>query len=82
MCPLEPDCENSRQVAPITEFTMNIPKNLTFYMTAIARLGGYLDRKSDPPPGTTVMWRGFSRLSDLDEGFRSAQLPETTFVGN
>ncbi|MFT7310215.1 MAG: hypothetical protein ACI853_000700, partial [Paracoccaceae bacterium] len=47
------------------------PKDLTFYMTIVARLGGYLDRKSDPPPGTTVMWRGFSRLSDLEQGFRA-----------
>ena len=45
------------------------PRDLAFYMTAIARLGGYLDRKSDPPPGTTVIWRGFSRLADLTEGF-------------
>ena len=48
-------------------------RDLAFYMTAVARLGGYLDRKSDPPPGTTVMWRGFTRLSDLDEGFRAAK---------
>lgn len=45
------------------------PRDLAFYMTATARLGGYLDRKSDPPPGTTVIWRGFSRLADLTEGF-------------
>lgn len=31
----------------------------------IARLGGYLNRKSDPPPGNTVIWRGWERLSDL-----------------
>jgi hypothetical protein len=42
-------------------------------MTAVARLGGYLDRNSDPPPGTTVIWRSFTRLSDLDEGFRAAK---------
>jgi len=23
----------------------------------------------DPPPGTTVLWRGFSRLADLVSGF-------------
>jgi hypothetical protein len=48
-------------------------RDLAFYMTAVARLGGYLDRNSDPPPGTTVIWRGFTRLSDLDEGFRAAK---------
>jgi transposase-like protein len=41
--------------------------------SSAARLGGYLDRNSDPPPGTTVIWRGFTRLSDLGEGFRAAK---------
>ena len=31
----------------------------------IAQLGGYLGRKSDGPPGVTVLWRGFQRLGDL-----------------
>jgi len=49
----------------------NATRDIAFYMIAVARLGGYLDRKNDPPSGATVMWRGFSRLSDLDEGFRA-----------
>jgi hypothetical protein len=31
---------------------------LSRYLTKIARLGGYLARTKDPPPGNTVMWRG------------------------
>jgi len=31
-------------------------RNLDFHVRAVARLGGYLDRSSDPPPGTTVIW--------------------------
>jgi len=50
----------------------NAPRNIAFYMTAVARLGGYLDRSSDAPPGTTVLWRGFTRLADLIEGFQTA----------
>ena len=46
--------------------------DLEFYLTTVARLGGYLDRQSDPPPGTTVLWRGFSRLADLVIGFEAA----------
>lgn len=46
------------------------PRDLHFYVRAIARLGGYLDRAADPPPGTTVIWRGFARLADLVEGAR------------
>lgn len=34
----------------------------------IAKLGGYLGRKNDGPPGTLAIWRGWKRLSDLTEG--------------
>ena len=43
-------------------------KTLSHYLTKIARLGGYLARASDPPPGNTVMWRGMSRLTDITLG--------------
>jgi hypothetical protein len=39
-------------------------KNLSECVSAIARLGGYLNRKSDPPPGSIVLWRGMQRLLD------------------
>ena len=35
----------------------------------VAKLGGYLARSSDPPPGNLVIWRGMSRLSDIQTGF-------------
>lgn len=44
------------------------PTTLSSYLTQIARLGGYLARASDPPPGNTVMWRGWSRLMDIKLG--------------
>lgn len=31
----------------------------------IARLGGYLARRHDGPPGVTVIWRGWQRLADI-----------------
>lgn len=34
----------------------------------IAKLGGYLGRKNDGPPGTITLWRGWKRLTDLTEG--------------
>lgn len=43
-------------------------KTLSHYLIKIARLGGYLARASDPPPGNTVMWRGLSRLTDIALG--------------
>ena len=56
------------------------PRNrtLSVYLTKIARLGGYLARASDPPPGNMVMWRGLSRLTDIELG----ALIAVEFVGN
>ena len=35
----------------------------------IAKLGGFLARKNDGPPGTISLWRGWKRLTDLNEGW-------------
>jgi Transposase Tn5 dimerisation domain len=43
-------------------------KTLSHYLTKIARLGGYLNRAGDPAPGNVVMWRGLSRLTELELG--------------
>ena len=50
-------------------------RDMAFYMTAVACLGGYLNRSSDSPPGTAVLWRGFIRLADLVAGFQAASDP-------
>ena len=38
---------------------------LSPYLTKVARLGGYLARGKDPPPGNMVIWRGLSQLTDI-----------------
>ena len=43
-------------------------RTLSHYLTKLARLGGYLARASDPLPGNIVMWRGLSRLTDIQIG--------------
>ena len=43
-------------------------RGLSLYLIKIARLGGYLARAKDPPPGNIVMWRGLSRLNDIALG--------------
>ena len=53
-------------------------KPLAHYLTKIARLGGYLARANDPPPGNKVMWRGMSRLTDIVLGVSIG----AEFVGN
>jgi hypothetical protein len=42
--------------------------SLGHYIVKLARLGGYLARAHDPPPGNTVIWRGMSRLIDIELG--------------
>ena len=46
---------------------------LSAYLAKVARLGGYLARTRDPPPGNLVMWRGWSRLADLMLGAELAK---------
>jgi len=69
------------------------PGTLIFYLTKLARLGGYLARAADPrippvtphrmgtdpPPGNTVVWRGLSRLTDIKLG---AEIAGDQTVGN
>jgi len=44
------------------------PKNIAHYLIVVAKLGGYLARKNDGPPGNMVIWRGLSRLTDIHFG--------------
>lgn len=55
------------------------PGTLAFYLTKLARLGGYLARSRDPPPGITVIWRGLVRLTDIELG---AEIAAIQIVGN
>jgi len=49
------------------------PRSLSNYIRKMAKLGGYLTRASDPPPGNLVIWRGFSRLNDIHLGMLLAK---------
>jgi len=41
-------------------------KTISRYLNKIARLGGYLARANDGPPGNKVIWRGLSRLMSIE----------------
>ncbi|HCO23373.1 MAG TPA: IS4 family transposase, partial [Gimesia maris] len=47
----------------------SLPATVSDYITEVAKLGGYLARGKDPPPGNMVLWRGLSRLTDIQIGF-------------
>ena len=44
-------------------------RDLSSYIVKLARLGGYLNRASDGPPGNKVIWRGMAKLNDIQMGF-------------
>jgi hypothetical protein len=66
------------RLAPDKPSTNASPRGLAFYAVKIARLGGYLNRRNDPPPGNIVMWRGLTRLTDIALGINLA----AKLVGN
>jgi len=35
----------------------------------VAKFGGYIARKSDPPPGDQILWRGYTTLQIMAAGF-------------
>jgi len=51
------------------------PEPLTLQQAVhwMARLGGFLGRKSDGVPGPITLWRGLQRLRDLTDGFALLQ---------
>jgi hypothetical protein len=51
-----------------TKSSSSVTVSIADYIVKLARLGGYLARAHDPPPGNTVIWRGLSRLTDIELG--------------
>jgi hypothetical protein len=45
------------------------------FVRAVAKLGGFLGRKSDGEPGVRTLWRGYQRLQDMVAGFRLSRGP-------
>ena len=45
------------------------PTHLGDSIRLVARLGGYLGRNNDPPPGHQLMWQGYRVLQMMCEGF-------------
>ena len=49
------------------------PRNIAGAVLLVALLGGYQNRKHDPPPGHQIMWRGYERMSIATLGYRIAE---------
>lgn len=54
---------NQTPVVPAT------PPTLREAINMVARLGGFLNRKSDGEPGTETIWRGLQRLDDITKAY-------------
>ena len=52
--------------------------SLSYYLLKLARLGGYLARNGDSPLGNETVWRGLTRLVDIELGVTLA----AKLVGN
>jgi hypothetical protein len=48
------------------------------FVDRVARLGGYLGRTGDGPPGWQSLWRGYQRLTDLLLGQELGRSPDAT----
>jgi hypothetical protein len=57
----------AEEIKLVERATKRVGRVLTVkqFVDALARLGGYLGRKGDGPPGWGTLWRGYQRLKDL-----------------
>ena len=49
------------------------------FVHGVAKLGGFLGRKSDGQPGVRALWRGYQRLQDMLLGFHLSVSPSPGF---
>lgn len=66
--PIEIELLDRLRPTPLDARSQHRP-SVSLCLMQLARLGGYLARASDPPPGNTVVWRGMARLTDIELGF-------------
>lgn len=58
------------------------PPPLRAFLADLGRLGGWLGRASDPPPGITALWHGWTRLQDVLVGMQAYQRLQLRHMGN
>ena len=56
------------------------PENLGLAVRTTAQLGGYLNRRHDPPPGIRILWEGYTRLATIAQTYeRLKRLGKASF---
>ena len=73
--PIDPGGISPTALAVLTAHYGEPPSGWTWrvLMVSIARLGGFLARNSDGPPGWQTLWRGMQALVTLEQGFLLAK---------
>lgn len=54
---------NRKRIDPSSPPTMHV------FLKTVAQLGGFIDKKSQGPPGSTTIWRGMRRFESIVEAF-------------
>jgi len=71
-CPPDTLTEEDRTILRKVQPSLTENADAREYLRAVARLGGFLARKSDGNPGWITLWQGYARLCDMRVGFRAA----------
>jgi hypothetical protein len=63
---------SSEEIQVLCMFQKKEIKTLTVreFVRGVAKLGGFLGRKSDGDPGVLTLWRGYQRLQEMIQGYR------------
>ena len=67
----ETEIEPLKHLVPVKESPES--ESVGDFLIRLAKLGGYLGRTRDAPPGNMVLWRGIARLTDIHLGFSLAR---------
>lgn len=63
-------------------FTLRTPDreiSATEAIKWIAKLGGYIGRNNDPPPGIISVWRGWTRLMNMVDDYKILMNPDEKY---
>ncbi len=64
-----------------TQELPSIPPTVSAFMLMIAKLGGYLDKKGQGPPGSKTIWRGLRRMEAYSDAYNAFGKPKQRCVG-
>lgn len=71
-CPAEALSDDDRKILRKLQPSLSPNADAREYLRAVAKLGGFLARKSDGDPGWMTLWLGYARLCDMRVGYQAA----------